>query len=276
MKIIPTESTPWTATPRNTRSGRTSHKYLREAELLPGVGYYARLVKYHEGDDVFTAPRHRHEYDQIRYTLEGTQDFGGGLISKEGTVGYFPAGAYYGPERIEGAEIIIIQWGDSWVSREQYNRAVDDLSQKGEFRDGIYRYIDADGKSHSRDSITAVWESVNGKRMTYPRPRYTSAILMDPRAFDWIAQDRVVSAKCLGRFTERDVYVSLVRWDSAGPFELTDERTQLLFTRAGEITVDGNSYGAQTAVWSDFQESVLVEGKKGTEAICFGFPVDHR
>ena len=78
MEIIATAAMPWEPTPVNTRGGKVSRKILREGELLPGLGFYARLVKYHAGEGVFTAPRHKHNYDQIRYTISGTQDFGQG------------------------------------------------------------------------------------------------------------------------------------------------------------------------------------------------------
>ena len=54
MEIIATAAMPWEPTPVNTRGGKVSRKILREGELLPGLGFYARLVKYHAGDSVFT------------------------------------------------------------------------------------------------------------------------------------------------------------------------------------------------------------------------------
>jgi hypothetical protein len=276
MQVTPTESIEWIPTKRNTRGGKTAHKFLREAELLPNIGYHARLVRYEEGEDIFTAPRHRHEYDQIRFTLAGDQDFGRGLKSPEGTVGYFPAGAYYGPERIVGADIVIIQWGDAWVSRDDYNRAVDELSAKGEFREGVYHGVNDAGKRFRRDSITAVWEHVYGRRLEYPKPRYPQPILMDQEAFDWVPLNEHVDVKCLGRFTEKDIYIAVVQWKATGSLDLTDERTQLLFSLEGDVTVEGASYGPQTAIWSDYGESVVVEGTPGTRAAVFGFPVGGR
>ncbi|OLT09016.1 hypothetical protein BJF78_06705 [Pseudonocardia sp. CNS-139] len=185
MEIIATAAVPWEPTPVNTRGGRVSRKYLREGELLPGLGFYARLVKYHEGDGVFTAPRHKHNYDQIRFTISGTQDFGQGQVCKENWPSFFPEGAPYGPERIDGAEVIVIQWGRTWVSLQDNDRAVAELKKHGTFSGGIYTRVDENGVHHNTDSIEAIWQQVHGRTLEYPRPRYPQPILMDPAAFPW-------------------------------------------------------------------------------------------
>lgn len=158
MEIIATAAMPWEPTPVNTRGGKVSRKVLREGELLPGLGFYARLVKYHDGEGVFSAPRHKHNYDQIRYTISGTQDFGQGQVSQAGWPSYFPSGAPYGPERIEGAEVIVIQWGDTWVDAETSDAAVAELKKAGEFKNGIYTVVDENGVHRNTDSIQAIWE----------------------------------------------------------------------------------------------------------------------
>jgi hypothetical protein len=47
----------------------------------------------------FNSPRHRHNFEQIRYQLEGVLDYGrdGKLVA--GMVGYFPEAVYYGPRQ---------------------------------------------------------------------------------------------------------------------------------------------------------------------------------
>jgi hypothetical protein len=272
MEVMPTAAVPWEPTPVNTRGGRVSRKYLREGELLPGVGFYARLVKYHEGEGVFTAPRHKHNYDQIRYTISGIQDFGQGQVARDHWPSFFPSGAPYGPERIEGAEVIVIQWGDEWVDQKQNDDAVAEMKKTGSFEHGIYSYVDDNGGHHNRDSIQAIWETVYGRPLVWPTPRYPQPILMNPDAFAWRRLTDELSIKPLGSFTERDIAMSVIRWDDAAHIQFGPERTQLLFSLKGEIDTGDQLYPAQTAVWSSFKETDRLEGQPGAEAVVFQFP----
>ena len=109
--------------------------------------------------------------------------------------------------------------------------------------------------------------------MVWPDPRYPAPILMNPDAFRWIKASPATSRKVLGRFTETDIAISMLRWDAQGDTTMGPERTQLLFSLGGEIVVAGDSYGAQTAVWSDLGESAGVIGTPGTTAVLFEFPL---
>jgi hypothetical protein len=271
MEVIATAEIAWEPTPVNTRGGKVSRKYLRESELLPGVGFYARLVKYHQGEGVFTAPRHKHNYDQIRFTISGSPDFGHGQVCGPNWPSYFPQGAPYGPERIDGAEVIVIQWGDTWVSREASDAAVAELKKVGEFKGGIYTRVD-EGVHRNTDSIQAIWEKVHGRRLVWPTPRYPQPILMDPEAFSWVELTSSLSVKNLGSFTEQDVNMSMLRWEQDAPVQFGPERTHLVFSLVGTIEIDGTGYPPQTAVWSDFGDSDKLIGKAGSEVIVFGLP----
>jgi hypothetical protein len=272
MEIIATAAMPWEPTPINTRGGKVSRKRLREGEFLPGLGFYARLVKYHEGEGVFTAPRHKHNYDQIRYTITGKQDFGGGQVSQAGWPSYFPSGAPYGPERIEGADVIVIQWGDTWVDQQKNDAAVAELEKVGRFKAGIYQYVDEKGVHHNTDSIQAIWEKVWGRKLEWPQPRYPQPILMDPEAFDWVEDSDEIAVKPLGSFTERDVNIKVFHWYGRADLKFDDARTYLLFSTDGKIVADGDTYPPLTAVWSGYGETDTVTGLDGAEAVVFAFP----
>ncbi|OLT09017.1 hypothetical protein BJF78_06710 [Pseudonocardia sp. CNS-139] len=82
------------------------------------------------------------------------------------------------------------------------------------------------------------------------------------------------SVKNLGSFTEQDVNFSMVRFDADAALEFGKERTQLLFTLDGDIEADGETYPAQTAVWSSFGEADRITGRTGATAVVFGFPKD--
>jgi hypothetical protein len=57
MLITDTASMEYERLPVSSRGMRTSRNLLREGEALPGVGYYALIVKFQDGDELFTAPR---------------------------------------------------------------------------------------------------------------------------------------------------------------------------------------------------------------------------
>jgi hypothetical protein len=271
MHIVPTAQTPWQPIIQ-TRGGDVESKFIREGELLPGLGFGSIMVKFNEGERAFTAPRHHHDFEQIRLTLSGTHDFGGGHVCKEGWVSYFPAGTFYGPELMDSGALMQVQWSDHWVNRAQNDAAIRELSTLGEFVDGKYRYLDDKGKVHQKDGLNAVWEHVYQRPSSFPVPRYPQPILMNPDAFEWRPLSDDISIKMLGRFTERDIVVAKIRWDRAAPYTLDSRRTWCLFTMAGDVHASGDTFGPETAIWSDAGSSEIVEGARGAEAMCLGFP----
>jgi hypothetical protein len=273
MLITDTTTMEWERLRVSSRNMRTSRKLLREGDALPGLGLYAILVKLHEGEEMFTAPRHRHNFSQIRVGLRGQMDFGPGLQCGPGEIGFFPGGAYYGPEEINGAEYLLLQWGRDWLSRAQDKQAIDELSSRGRFEDGMYYFVE-DGVEHEVDGKRAVWEHVYGRPEVIAEPRYRSPIMMTPDNFLWV-RGSGISHKTLGRFTEDDVTIEMVRWDESGVVHsLTPDRTWLAFVQEGTITVDGHECGPQTAVWSDFGEHHDIAATVGAELLIIGFPVE--
>lgn len=271
MEVVDATRMEWQSVVHS-RQGVPERKIVQQGEVLAGVGFEAALVRFKEGDDALVAPRHRHDFEQIRMSFGGHQDYGQGQILHDGWVGYFPAGAPYGPERLEGGSILLIQWSPTWVHRDVHDAAVIELQQHGEFHDGIYTYFDENGKKHNKDGMIAVWEHVYQRRSEIPKPRYPDPIFMNPEAFDWVAASGALSVKVLGRFTERDVVIAKVRWDEHGFCPLSGDRTQCVFVLSGSVLVDGQSYGRDTTIWSYFNDSERVEATEGTEVMCFAFP----
>ena len=46
----------------------------------------------------YSGPRHRHNFDQYRFMLEGESDYGQDGSLKAGMLGYYPEGVPYGPQ----------------------------------------------------------------------------------------------------------------------------------------------------------------------------------
>jgi hypothetical protein len=272
LLITDTAAMDWERLRVSSRNMRTSRKLLREGEALPGMGLYALLVKTHDGAEKFTAPRHRHNFAQIRIGLRGQMDFGPGLECGPGDVGFFPGGAYYGPEEINGAEYMLLQWGREWVSRAQDKQAMAELSELGRFEHGLYYYTE-DGAEKSIDGKRAVWEHVYGQPESIREPRYRSPIMMLPDSFDWVREGGL-SRKPLGHFTEDDVTVEMIRWDRAGDaaYDCAPNRTSLAFVLKGSVAVEWAPHRAETAIWSDFGEGHQLTGDAGAETIVVGLP----
>jgi hypothetical protein len=187
-------------------------------------------------------------------------------------VAYFPAGALYGPQRSEGCSILILQWSNTWVTRPAQAKALEQLRARGEIIDGKFWWTDGAGTRRSQDSVNAIWEQVHGRKLTFPEPRYIKPILMRPAAFDWPEGNDTFAVKPLGRYTEHDLGISVVRWLREGDLELADDRTELVFSLTDGLQHDGATCAARTAVWSDAGESATVAASAGTEALLVRFP----
>ena len=271
MHVIETAKIPWTLVSKSDRPGRVHRKLVREGSVSPGVGYTVDVVRYEGGHGTFSAPRHKHNFDQICYVVSGTPDFGHYQVASQGQSAFFPAGAAYGPETIEESEMLLIQWGPHWVTREDHDKTYAAMQQTGEFKDGYYVTVDADGNEHRADPRNAIWETFNKRKFVYPVPKYPQPVIMEPEGFEWRPADRGVSAKIMGRFTEDDVYIANYQWtEDAGVLTLGAERTQLLWVTDGQLTVNGVSYDPATVIFSEFEETTELAGTAGAQAVVFG------
>ena len=136
MQVIETAKIPWTLVSKSNRPGRVHRKLVHEGSVSPGVGYTADLVQYEGGHGTFSAPRHKHNFDQLRYIVSGSPDFGHYQVASDGQSAFFPAGAAYGPETMEAAEILLIQWGEHWMTRAQHDETYARMQEVGEFKGG--------------------------------------------------------------------------------------------------------------------------------------------
>jgi hypothetical protein len=272
MFVLETETVDWEPVKVNTRTGKISRKFIREGELAEGVGYTSDLVWYHRGETVFTAPRHRHDFDQIRLTLDGTTDYGYEQIAGLGDATFFPAGAYYGPERFEEAQILLLQWSPNWVTREKSDAAFAELATRGTFKDGFYTTTDDKGQEIRKDATNAVWEEVNHKPLVIPEPKYSQPIVMRPGAYGWRTDVDGTEYKDLGHFTEGDLTVSTRRWSAGDAFTVGAERTSIVWIASGSVLLEGRKLGAHTIVFSDFGETHELVGSGAGEATVLGLP----
>jgi hypothetical protein len=205
--------------------------------------------------------------------LSGETDYGYEQIAGPGDATFFPAGAYYGPERFEAAEIFLLQWSPDWVTREQSDAAYAELAKTGEFKDGFYVCTGDDGQQVRKDGTNAVWEAVNGKPLIIPSPKYQQPILMRPDGFDWQRRSEDLSVKDLGHFTDEDLNIVTYRWSEGALMRLSAERTYIFWIGSGAVSLDGRQLGEKTILFSDFGETHELCGVHAGEATCIGLPV---
>jgi len=73
------------------------------SEIAPdGLRFHLGRGVHHDGKAPFRAPRHHHAFQQVRWNMAGRKNYAPDQYLEAGDVGYFPKGAYYGPEVKEG------------------------------------------------------------------------------------------------------------------------------------------------------------------------------
>lgn len=200
-------------------------------------------------------PRHRHNFDQIRFVLKGKYPASPHKSMDEGSVAYFPESVHYGPQdRPEGLEMMVIQFGGAsgsgFLSTPRREAANEALKKKGEFKDGVFTWFDEKGQKHNMDGSAACFEEATGKKLAFAPPRYDDIIVMDPESYVWIETDAPgVSAKVVGTFTERNVQMGFMKLEAGATYNTgTRSQIQVLFMSKGSITVAGKTYGDKTGI----------------------------
>ncbi len=228
-----------------------------------------------EGD--FASPRHRHNFEQFRFQLEGTMSFDRNGKLPQGTFGYFPEGAAYGPQTSEGTSMTaVLQFGGAsgsgYLSRSEVAAGMNELKQFGEFKDGIFRRKDDVEGRRNTDGYQAIWEHVNGQRMEYPKPRYRDPIMVDPGHFEWtpISGMTGVRQRRLGVFTERQCGASLVRLQPGASYAAAERSVYLVISGSG--TLASGPYRQYTALHLDEGEDAVFVAREETELLSLLLP----
>jgi hypothetical protein len=215
---------------------------------VPGMTAEYSLSIVPEG---YFTPRHRHNFDQIRYTLTGIQSTAYGDLGP-GEIGYFPEGAYYGPQKQDGeCTALVLQFqgasGEHLLSNEEMNATYQQMiAAGGKFENGVYTTFTPDGRKRNKDSYVAIWEEHEGKRLAFPKPRYRAPVMMQPEFYAWVPdRDRPgVETKHLGTFTELRTGIEFFRVrPGASRRAETLRDAELRYCIDGSFTYDGASWG---------------------------------
>jgi hypothetical protein len=275
MKIVQGDELQWTRGLEH-RGGMFHFRNLMEGE--PGTIDNFQLSMGRVGGD-FYSPRHRHNFEQVRFQLEGEVDFARDGKLKTGMVGYFPEGMFYGPQSQDPAGTpltIVLQMGGAsgsgYLSRNETKAGMDALKTQGEFKDGVFRrFKDVPGK-RNMDGYQAIWEHVNQRPMVYPKPRYSRPFMMDPANYEWLPVEGApgVAEQFLGVFTERRSTARFLRLDPGATLEATGR--SLFFVVAGEGTVGAEPLRPCTTIYLQRGERAAVTARVPVRMLHLGMP----
>jgi len=195
-----------------------------------------------EMEDGWYSPRHRHNFDQIRYVLAGETGFTQWDLHA-GECAYFPAGVRYGPQEQHGSALLLtLQFpgagGQYYLTPEQVEETVARLrAEDPDFGSGG-KGIDKDGRE--RDSYEIVWETHQKTPVSYPAGGYDSPVLFDRS--QPFADDHVVGGDValIGAVESNGLQVLRVRSaDSLRIVPSAPTRTEFWILEEGRAVVDG-------------------------------------
>ncbi len=273
MKIVHGDKVEWKRGLQH-RGGTFHYRHLLNG--VPGtLGNFQFNIGQLEGD--FSSPRHRHNFDQFRFQIEGTMDFDRNGKMTAGMFGYFPEGAAYGPQSSDGRSVTaVLQFGSAsgsgYLSREEVDEGTEALKKIGSFTGGVFRRNnDVEGRRNV-DGYQAIWEHINGRRMEYPKPRYRDPIMVDPANYEWlpVAGMPGVAEKPLGTFTERHCAATLVKLAGGAIYRARGRSVYLVLSGTG--VVQEADYRPYTAIHLDVREETDIVARDETEIVRLVLP----
>lgn len=253
------------------RPGGVSFRHLLAGDDDAPDNYSLTVVSVTER---YHTPQHRHNFEQVRYVLDGRFGFGPGAVQDAGTVGYFCEGTPYAQDAEGPSTTLLLQAGGAsghgYMGFERLQRGIEALRSRGEFHDGVFTWRDANGTKHNQDGYEAVWERVFGRPIEYPKPRYQAPVILQPARFAWLAVAGVrgVDRRSLGSFNERGLGIAQWRL-AAGALVRFDAglHRRLYYVEAGEVDAAGRRLPTGSAIELAPGESTVVTAGIGDARI---------
>jgi hypothetical protein len=264
-------------------------EWKRGLEYRGGTFHFRNLMEGEEGSvdnfrlglgrssHDFYSPRHRHNFEQIRFVLDGELSFGRDGTMTQGMVGYFPEGVHYGPQtQTRESLAAVLQCGGAsgsgYPSRTEVKSAMDALEEFGHFEEGVYRRNEGVPGKRNLDGFQAIWEQINKRPMVYPKGRYPAPILMDPNNYAWteVEGGKGVEEKLLGVFTERRTEARFLKLAPGANYYAKGRG--LYFVVSGEGTASDQPYRAWTTVYLKKGERAMITASRETQLFLFGLP----
>jgi hypothetical protein len=274
MQVVTIESRSLTQLENQIRDGVIKAYRLLEGE--PGQRNFALKLVNIEGE--FNSPRHRHNFDQVRFQIEGTFDYSADGKLKPGWVGYFPEGTRYGPQKSSGSTWnLLLQVGGAsgsgYTSESEEDRAAGELKAKGgKFEGGVYTYFRPDGTKVNQDGYEALWEHIHGRPLIYPKERFERPVLMNSENFNWVPdlQQPGVSSKFIGSFSESQLKIAFHRGEARAKLRLEPDGFYFVLNGAGEA--GGKAFARHSTIHLQPQDECTASFTETTELLQLGMP----
>jgi hypothetical protein len=246
------------------------------AEGTPGTPGNFKFSLSWLGTD-YSGPRHRHNFDQYRFMIEGESDYGQDGPLKEGMLGYYPEGVPYGPQ-INKTDIFcaVLQFGGAsgsgYLLPREVKAGMEELKKFGEFKDGIFHRNEGVPGRKNAEAYQAIWEHVHGRTMIYPKARYDAPIYADTGNYEWapVQGAQGVSQKLFGVWTERRTQADMLKIDAGASHRVEGRGVYLVLSGAGEC--EGKPLQKYTSVYVDHDEAVTLRASEMMTLLHYGLP----
>lgn len=280
MQIAHSDSTAWSPV-RTVRGGVIRFKYLLDGQE-GAPGNFSLVIA--DTDVSFKSPRHRHNFDQIRVSLDGVTNYGPRENIEVGDVVYFPEGTHYGPQDQELARqsslAMVIQFGgasgNGYMSLRQLQEGQERLQQKGRFEGGVFRREpDPANTRKNQDAYEAIWEFQNGRPIEYPKPRVSDPIHFHARNLAWtgIQGEPGTSVRDLGRFTDRNIHMYTLKVGAgARHVFVPGAQGRLLFVLEGAGQLGHECFARHSAAHLSAGEQAALTAEQETELLVLELP----
>jgi len=275
MQIAHGDEVPIVCDGGGVRTGKVGKQFLLQGDpASPGNFKFGLFHQY--GD--FYSPRHRHNFCQFRVQLEGLCEYGLSGNMTPGTIGYFPEGAYYGPQGPDSEDTYTatLQFGgpsgQGLLTPEQTGAAKKELLKVGYFEKGVFHPNPDVPDRRNMDGFEAVWEHVNGRKLIYPEPQYAAPVMMYPDHYQWIpvAGVKGVDEKLMGVLTDCRIPCAMYRLQPGAAFPAHGRG--ILMVMSGHGTVEDQTFRQYTSVYLDTSETTQFRADRISEILLMGMP----
>jgi hypothetical protein len=272
MQIVQASDLPIEEKQSGGREGRYRRRMVMRGKS-GDPGNFSLILYYQDGS--FRSPRHRHNFDQYRYQIEGDADFHRNGVMKPGVLGYFPEGAYYGPQSGPPHTVAVLQFGGAsgsgYLGADQTRGGREALAKVGAFEKGVFRRNPGVEGPKDQDSYEAVWEHVHRRRLVYPKPQYEAPIMIDTNESPWAPlEGDGVTEKILGTFTHCRMRAARYRLDAGAQFVAEERGIYLVLSGTGAVS--GQPLKELTTVYLDEGEAATFAASEPTDVLLMGLP----
>jgi hypothetical protein len=246
------------------------------AEGTPGTPGNFKFSLSWLGTD-YSGPRHRHNFDQYRFMIEGESDYGQDGPLKAGMLGYYPEGVPYGPQ-VNKTDIFcaVLQFGGAsgsgYLLPREVKAGMEELKAFGTFKDGIFHRNEGVSGRRNSDAYQAIWEHVHGHEMVYPKGRYDAPIHADSKNYDWAPVRGVqgVSEKLFGVWTERRTEAGVLKLEPGVHHRVDGRGVYLVLSGSGEC--EGQPLRQYASVYLDQDEAATLRAAETMTLLHYGLP----